>query len=80
MRLLPTCREVSESFARGELEGGGALGRLRRNAHLMICAHCRKFARQLALIAAALRERVFAAPDEARVDALKRAVLARLRP
>jgi len=73
MKFLPTCLEVSTALARGE--DAGPLARL----HLLICGHCRKFKRQLGLIAAALRERVFETPDAARAAALEKAVLARLR-
>jgi hypothetical protein len=74
MTLLPSCLEVSEAAARGEPLS------LRLRAHLAVCAGCRRFRRQLALIAAALRERAFPQPGAAQVDALRRAVLARLRP
>lgn len=74
MKLLPSCREVSEAAARGERLS------LRRLAHLAVCAHCRRFRRQLGLISAALRTRVFPEASAAQVDALRRAVLARLRP
>ena len=74
MKLLPSCREVSEAAARGE-----GLS-LRLLAHLAVCKGCRRFRRQLRLIAAALRERVFPEPGAAQVEDLRRAVLARLRP
>jgi len=74
LSLLPSCREVSEAAARGE-----PLTLLQR-AHLAICAGCRRFRRQLALIERALRAGAFHEPDAAQVDDLRRAILARLSP
>jgi hypothetical protein len=77
--ILPRCKEVSTAVASGEFASAPALARLRMRLHLLICAHCRKFKRQLELIGLALRQGLFAPPDAARTAALERAVLARLR-
>lgn len=72
--FLPTCLEVSEAAARGEPLTP------RQRIHLALCAYCRRFRRQLALIEQALRISVFRTPDAAQVESLRRAILARLNP
>lgn len=75
--ILLSCKEVSSAAARGEFAGAPPLARLRVGLHLLICRHCRRFRRQLALLA----QWAAAAPraDAARVRALEQAVLRRLR-
>ena len=65
--------------AQGALDQAPWPARLRAYAHLAICRYCRKFKRQLALISSALRETAFPAPDAARIAALEKAVIGRLR-
>lgn len=50
------CREVSRRVAEGALEDGSALGRLRIFAHFLVCSHCRRFVRELRLLAKAARQ------------------------
>lgn len=78
MRLL-TCKQVSMGFARGDYDDAPALALLRVRFHLMICWHCRRFKRQLDLIALAMRTRIFPVPDATGTAALERTILARLR-
>ena len=77
--ILPNCKEVSTALARGDYDAAPLLARLGARLHLAICAHCRKFKRQLELIGRALRSSFGAPPDAARTAALERSVLARLR-
>jgi hypothetical protein len=74
MSLLPTCKEVSETTAREDRAG------LLVALHFLYCAGCRRFRAQLALVAAALKEKAFPRPDAARVAALEKAVLSKLKP
>jgi hypothetical protein len=74
--ILLSCKEVSSAAARGEYAGAPALGRLRAGLHLLICRHCRRFRRQLGLLA---QWAAAPFPDEGRVPALEEAVLKRLR-
>jgi hypothetical protein len=78
--IWPSCKEVSAAAAAGEHERASLPARWRWLAHLAVCSSCRRFKRQLALIARALRESVFEVPDARRTEALERAVLARLSP
>lgn len=77
--ILPTCKEVSTAFARGEFSTYSPLRRARMRLHLLVCWHCRRFRRQMELIEKALKTVVFPLPDPARMDALKQAILGRLR-
>ena len=76
--ILPTCKEVSTSFARGDYDHAGPIERIRIHLHLYICWHCRRFRRQLQWVEEALRTRIFSAPDRAKVAALEQAVLKRM--
>ncbi len=77
--ILPSCKEVSGAFARGEYASASPVTKLRVRLHLALCWHCRKFRAQLALIEQALRTVVFPAPGPAADTALQGAVLKRLR-
>ena len=50
-----SCREFAEAYARGDFEGAPPWTRLRAWLHLRLCADCRKFKRQLRMIASAAR-------------------------
>ena len=77
--MLPTCKEVSTAFARGEYSGVSLGTKLRVQLHLALCWHCRRFRLQLALIDQTLRTLVFPASSPAADAALQQAVLKRLR-
>lgn len=77
--IPPTCREVARKLAEGEFDDLPWHGRLLIRVHLMMCEHCGRFARQLGLIAQALRTAWGRKPDPGTVDAAKRRVLTRLR-
>ncbi len=54
---MMSCREVGELVAGDGLEGAGWGQRLRVRLHLLMCRHCRRYARQLRAIGACARER-----------------------
>lgn len=72
MSVTISCRKAAERLAAGE--SGWAV-----RLHLLVCAGCLRFRRQLALIAEALRGTTLRAPEGERIAALERAVLDRLR-
>lgn len=78
-RFMPSCREVTDRLAEGELENAPWHTRLLVRWHLSMCAHCKRFARQLELIAKALRDMWKGRPDPGTLDAAKRRILSRLR-
>jgi hypothetical protein len=55
MTLLPRCRDVSRLIAIGELDAAPWPVRLAARWHLLICDSCRRYRRQLILIAEAAR-------------------------
>lgn len=65
--IWPSCKEVSTAAARGDALGAGA------RLHLLVCAYCRRFLRQLGLIDAALRETVFPKADASALEKSLRA-------
>ena len=77
--MLPTCKEVSTAFARGEYAEASLGTKLRIQLHLVICWHCRRFRKQLTLIEQALRTVIFPAAGAAADAALQQAVIKRLR-
>jgi len=77
MMMMPSCREVSRAVASGELEQSGLWKRLGARLHLLMCRHCRRYARQIRAIGEATRElfKETAAADHATVDRLRKAIL-----
>ncbi len=76
---MPTCREVSRLIASGDLAGQSPLRRLAVRLHLLGCDHCRRYARQLKVIAAAARRLMSVDPlDPARVARLEKAITAKI--
>lgn len=78
-RFMPSCREVTDRLAEGELENAPWHKRLLIRMHLSMCAHCNRFARQLELIGKALREHWTHQPPLDRLEAIKRRVMTRLK-
>lgn len=78
-RLMPSCREVTDRLAEGELKNLPWHARLLVRWHLSMCAHCARFARQLELIGKALRELWSHQPALERLKALKGRIMARLK-
>lgn len=76
-----TCREVSRSIAADEIETAGWRRRLPIELHLLICRHCRSYARQLEGLGRAARsliERSPLTPDSK--ERLRRSILGRIPP
>jgi hypothetical protein len=51
-----TCREVAELLSKDEFRDAPLFTRLAVKAHLAMCGHCTRFARQLAQIRTAVRK------------------------
>lgn len=75
----PRCREVSRGLAEGAYEGAPWASRVLLRLHLLICAGCRAFKAQLELLGDAFRSTWAAGPDPAKVAALERGLLDRLK-
>lgn len=74
--VMPTCREVTRAIAAEE--DSSSWRRMTIGLHLLMCAHCSRFARQLEMISRSLRDAWAPAPP-AGLEELTRRVLARLR-
>lgn len=68
LSLWPSCREVSRLVGQDALRESSAWTRSKARLHFLICRHCRRFARELRLLAAAAR-------SAARLDPRLRAAL-----
>ncbi|HVS16142.1 MAG TPA: hypothetical protein VMV46_19665 [Thermoanaerobaculia bacterium] len=77
---LPSCREVARAISADELEAATPVRRLYIRLHLTLCRHCRRYARQLEVIADAARELMAGRPDHPpeRVRRLKQALIERI--
>ena len=51
-----TCEEVSTLISTDALQAQSAWRRMNVRLHLMMCRHCRRFARQVALLGRAARD------------------------
>ncbi len=72
------CREAAELVASDGLEGAGWGRRLGVRLHLLMCRHCRRYARQLRAIGACAQERWGSqAEDPATLQRLERSILKR---
>lgn len=56
MMGMPSCREVTLKIAAGSLAEASARQRLGIRLHVMMCRHCRRYARQMRAIGLAARE------------------------
>ncbi len=70
------CREVVQLVASGEIERAPWGRRLAVSFHLLMCRHCRRYARQLAALGAAARRLYGQAP--ASPAAVEQEILARI--
>jgi hypothetical protein len=79
MKGMPSCREVAEAIASDRLQDSPPSRRFGVWLHLLMCRHCRRYARQMRAIGAAARE-VLGDPaaDRESVARLRRAILGRL--
>ncbi len=50
------CREVEQRIGSGEIAGAGLMERFAVRFHLMMCRHCRAYARQIRAIGEAAHE------------------------
>ena len=67
------CNEVASIVGSGELEHAGWRRRLAVRLHLMMCRHCRRYARQLAALGELTRKLVGEEPTSR--DELERRIL-----
>jgi hypothetical protein len=73
---MSRCREAARAVAGEGLEGGGRLRALEMRLHLLLCRHCRRYARQVrALGGLARRLCLSAEPDEERLRELEARIL-----
>lgn len=79
MMGMPSCREISRAVASDALEGAPMRRRLGVRMHLLMCRHCRRYARQIRALGRAARE-VLAQPSEeaASLERLRHTLLERL--
>jgi hypothetical protein len=50
------CREVEQKIGSGDIASAGVMERLAVRFHLMMCRHCRAYARQIRAIGEAARD------------------------
>lgn len=58
MKLMPSCKEVSELLSQGQDRPLTAAERFGTRLHLLLCEGCRQFARQLDILRSAVRRYV----------------------
>lgn len=81
MMGMPRCREVSGAVASGALDEAPIRRRLAVRLHLVMCRHCRRYARQLRAIGRATRELLSSSEaEDDSVERLRRALLGRTEP
>jgi len=74
------CKQVSIQVAVGDLEKAPFLRRLTIRFHLVYCWFCRKYERQLGVIARAFEQGARQSRDPQAVDAIKRRLRGQLHP
>jgi len=55
MKLMPSCKEVSELLSQGQDRPLTAAERFGTRLHLLLCVGCRQFSQHLAILRAAVR-------------------------
>ena len=76
-----TCKDVSRTLASDELATAGWRQRLSIRFHLLVCGHCRRYARQMRAIGDAARRILGEKPrDPGSRERLKSAILDRILP
>lgn len=55
MKIMTTCKEVSELLSQGQDRRLGRVEKFRLNLHLLVCRGCRNFSDQLFFIRAAVK-------------------------
>lgn len=77
---MPSCSEVTRLWASEDLRHISLRRRVAIRVHLLMCAHCRRYVRELRLIGSAARDewrRLM--PDRKRLEALELAIRQRIR-
>ena len=79
MMGMPHCREVARAIAADQLVDATLRRRAAVRLHLLLCRHCRRYARQIRAIGVAARD-VFSRPadEQDRLARLRRVLLARV--
>ncbi|MEM8995910.1 MAG: hypothetical protein AAGF23_14075 [Acidobacteriota bacterium] len=78
--MIPTCQELADRVASGEVEHLGWLERLRHRLHGWLCPPCRRYVQQVDSIGALARDRAEAVePTDREADAMRRRCLDRLK-
>ena len=73
------CKDISQLIAAGEAVDLGCLKRLELKVHLLICRHCRTYARQIRTLGTAARRLTgMSEPTEAQLQALEDQICARI--
>lgn len=75
---MSTCKEITRIIASGELDSSSVGAKFRVRMHVLLCRHCRRYARQLRAIAAAARAHWSRDPDDDDVEALQERIVADL--
>ncbi len=78
-KFIPPCREVASRLARGDFEGTSWRARLVAHVHLLMCRHCRRFARQIRIVSEGLRASWKENLRRESLDAAQRRILSRLK-
>ncbi|MEO1366790.1 MAG: hypothetical protein AAFX50_06405 [Acidobacteriota bacterium] len=78
--MIPTCQELADGVASGDVEKLGWLERLRHRLHAWLCPPCRRYAQQVSSIGAIARDHAEAVePTGDEADAMRRRCLDRLK-
>lgn len=81
MMGMPTCREVTRTVASGSLGEASFLQRIGFRMHVMMCRHCRRYARQIRALGMAARELLTRPSGEREsFERLRKALLGRVEP
>ena len=77
---LPSCRDVSVLYSRGELDRCSWIQRLLLRGHLVFCKLCRRYIRQLKVVDQSARLRWGKPADETKAKALAKRIQEKLNP
>lgn len=73
------CRDVSLHIAMGDMEQARGFERFKYRFHLAYCWFCRKYERQLRVIAEAFQRKAANVVDKKAIDALQNRIISHLR-
>ncbi|MEO1085131.1 MAG: hypothetical protein AAFY88_12900 [Acidobacteriota bacterium] len=78
--MIPTCRELADGVASGDVEDLGWLNRLRHRIHGWLCPPCRRYAQQVSSIGDLARDHAAdVEPEPCDADAMRRRCLEQLK-